>query len=667
MKVKQAHLLGAALLASIPLLGQAQLLSRGETQLTDSTNTLGALVNNQGFGHWQIASPDGNLPADPVNGLAATAQVVYATFVEENPATLAAEIVMRKSIDGGLTWAAPQAIYTIGGSEQLNTGGTDTRIHASGHNVVVVFLSNAHDTAQSGQSGWAIGSADQGQTWSSPILFSTRSMPGSIDPFFDLDEMRAVLDGDYLHVCFEVDYVNNPSGTGTAGNGTEDLFYSQLQFAGGAFSLITSDVRIDAAHAAGSVDVDGPEIDADGPIVTIVWSDDRRQLPDQFGQLTYQNDTYSRTSIAFGSDFDQAGQAPEINHTNYQSLLVLTWAAPRQPNVRVIAPNVLVFMEDSRDQQSDAVYCDISLNAGSTYAHTGVRVSTNPAGEDVDGFIVSDDGERVAIFTKTDRAGTNAVNQGYVNVGDLNDLINGTLSEATCSPAQDLVLYDVRIQGDVVAAVYESCGFPEEAYVGLSHDGGASFEDLRITNLGACSSPVGNADVDDVRVAISANRDVNVIWADDRNGPGNVREDVFLTSAKVPALVDNTSQVPPGVGGTMELVDLGPRDVGDWAFLMISGGGTAPGMPLGPSVTNAFQPRLAQDFWFNALLGDVTFVLETVGTDPMTGEARALFDGVPPFGIPNLRLLIGQSFWVAAGTADTNTLEFKYFTDSAPF
>jgi len=657
----------AALLSTT---ASAQLLSRGEHQLTDPNNTQGSPVQSAGFGHWRLATPDGNLPADPAKGLTATAQLVYAVFTDEDPTTSDTVLSVRTSTDGGLTWRPAQTIYTVDtlAGESLSTGGVETQILASHHNVAVIFATNRHDAAQSGQSAWVIGSSDQGQTWSAPVLLSAQSTPGAIDQFFDVDEIRAVLDRDLLHVCFEADYLANPSGSGTAGSGSEDLFYTQAQIggAGAAVAVTVPNVRIDTAHAPGSVDVDCPQIDADGPIVTLAWLDDRNQVPDQFGVLTHQNDTFSRTSLAFGTDFGLASGPAETNHTNFSTLLSLAWAAPRCCDVAVVAPTVYVFMEDSRDSMSDAIYCDVSLDAGTTFQPTQ-RVSTNPPGEDVDGFVMAHDGDRFALFTKTDRHGSNAVNIGFVYSGDTMDLLNGTMSEASCSPAQDLVLYDVSVQGDVIAAVYESCPFPEEAYVAISSDGGASFDVRRLTDQGSCSGLAGNADVDDVRVAITANRDVVAVWADDRFGPGNVREDVWVSSTKVPTLLDHTNPNPPGVGGTMELVNLGPSDVGDWAFLMISAGGANSTTTLGPSLTGAFSPALVRDFWFDALLGDVTFVLEYVTADPATGAATARFDGLSPLGIPNLRLLLGQPFWAAAGTADTATLEFKYFTDTVAF
>ena len=141
----------------------AQVYPRSSRLPRDEVKVNEAFVNNsvQGYGGWRIAAPSERVPAGPA-GTVPSASVCYMAYLDRDAAG-AETLRFRRSTNGGYSWGAPQQLVTLQAGEVWSTG--DMRILACEHDVFVVGSSNAHTLAAGQQAVFAIGSDDQGQSW----------------------------------------------------------------------------------------------------------------------------------------------------------------------------------------------------------------------------------------------------------------------------------------------------------------------------------------------------------------------------------------------------------------------------------------------------------------------------------------------------------------------
>jgi ATP-dependent protease HslVU (ClpYQ) peptidase subunit len=628
----------ASLRAQLPV---SSTLPRGEHQLTSNyTNVL-----THGYGNWRLASPRDVLPAGPA-GTVATAQVAYVTYMDKDLQNRDA-LMFRRSIDGGRTWLAPQTLYTLSTGEIIDTN--ETRLVAFEHEVYLVFASNVH-ALTAAQGVWAMGSADQGQTWTAPVLAST----GVLSNLFDVDEVNAaaargaIAGPGLLHIVYEADYAQPVSGI-------EDIFYVQLAIQGGALAVTVPEQRLNHAAPAVTHDVNFTSIAAQGPVVHVAWTDNR-----SLGG-TRQYDYFSMTSRNDGLDWVTTN---EFRHTTL--LAPLSWDTPRRPRVAVDVPNVYTFMEYAPNGKDD-VFMDWSFDVGVTWSHTGVAINTATLGSagDVDDMMVTASGNRVAVLYVDDRlngTNNNDNNQAIVSVSQNggSDFVNGTHVEVPLSILDPNPIFGIEMVGDMIACIYETrCGSGQEDFtLSLSADGGHTFTHHDVTQFGQCGLRANTTDVDNPQMVLTQNGDCIAAWIDDRsplqNGLGNSYNHVYTTGIHYPQLLDQTAAFQG-----LRYQDASPATAGDLVLVLASGSGTQTPWALD---NLGFSVNLTFDFWTGASLS-------AFGTP--AGPGNLTLGITDPYGtvqfaaIPNVTQLLGLPIWAAAITIGPAGL--REFTDPIRF
>jgi hypothetical protein len=639
----------SALTAQLPT---SSTLPRGEVRLN------GTILDNNtiGFGHWRTAAPRERLTAGPA-GTVPTANVAYVTWAEGNLQGQV-ELKFARTRTGGFTWDAAQTIYTTVAGEAIDGG--ETRLLANGHEVFLVFASNGHTLVAGQQAVFAIASADQGQTWSAPVLLST----GSLTTLRDADEVNAAISNPIsggpgcLNVVFESDY-NVPV------SGTEDLYFVQASLVGSSLQITLPEQRINLAVAARASDVNFTTIAADGPVVHVGWTDNRQGV----GANRY--DYFSLTSRVNGTDF---ASIAEYRHTTFPQNL--TWGAPRRPHVAVDLPHVYTFMEHSFDiatstQAQDDVWMDWSSDLGLTFAVTGVRINTATLGSagDIDDMLVTADDGRVAVLYVDDRlngTNNNDNNQAVVsisyNAGA--DFQQGIHVERPLSLKDPNPIFGIQMVGDLVVALYEtncvlaSGSGAEDLTISMSSDGGATWTHRDVTSFGGCGTFPSGVDVDDPRLCLTQNGDAIVTWIDDRTilgaGGGNTVNNQWVSSIHYPQLVDATAQFQ-GV----RYQDDSPLSAGNAAIMLLSASGTGSQIVLDNLGTNI---NIGFDVFTEAsVLIGLTGAYPTLNSDLIGTAGSANY----PF-VPNVTQLIGLPIW-AAGLSITPANTAGRFTDPIRF
>jgi hypothetical protein len=631
---------------------QSSLLPRGEVRLN------GPVLDNTvlGFGHWRVAAPKERLPAGPA-GTVPTANVAYTCYLEPNGLGQAT-IQFRRTRNGGFSWDAPQAIYTVATGEVID--GAETRLVAFGHTVFLVFASNAHTLIAGHQAVFVMGSTDQGQTWTPATLMT----PGAIATLRDADEVSVAVaqaaggQPASLHMVCEFDYK-------VPASGVEDLYYAQAQIVAGAIVLTVPEQRINLAVAPRASDVNFTTIAADGPVVHVAWTDNRA------GTGANQYDYFSSTSRLNGTDF---ATTTEFRHTTFP--MPLSWAAPRRPRVAVDLPNVYTFMEHSFDivgmvQGQDDVWMDWSNDLGLTWLATGVRINTatlGAAGDIDDMLVVADDG-RLAVLYVDDRLNginDNDNNQAIVSVSYNAgaDFQNGVHIERPLSLKDPNPIFDIQMVGDLIVALYEtncvsSTGSgAEDLTISMSSDGGINWTHRDVTSLGGCGTFPSGVDVDDPRLAVTLNGDAIVTWIDDRtlagSGGGNVVNNQWVTSIHYPQLIDLTATFQGVV-----YQDDTPANAGDLCVVLISASGTASQTVVDTTGTNI---NMGFDVFTSA---SATIALSSPAPNLNSAPVGTNGSVALPF-LPNVTALLGLPIW-AAGLTITPAGFAGRFTDPIRF
>jgi hypothetical protein len=533
--------LASALLAGAPLV-QAQVqypgAPRARVQLDSGTIT----ASTPGFGAWQIAAPRQILAGDPSRGLEPTARVVYAVWPD---ADASGNLTLRflRSIDGGWSWDSNRAIdiWTADTAAGESYDAANLTLVASNHKVFVVMTADRDPSGapdpQTDDSAWVLGSDDQGQTWQainvSPGIYTPLST--GVD-FNDIDEPSAAIgSGDRLHVSYEADY--DDAGNG-ASSTAEDLYYQAVEFDGsGTLVAVFPEARQVNGSTPASTDVDAPSCAADGDDLIFVWHDPRVNGGDI-------DDTFTRVSNDNGVTL-----GAEFNHTN------ITADESEDRSIALVhAGTILVVQEDGRLGSPDRIWGSLSTDAGATWT-TGLPLSKGPATVDVDAFSagVSTNGTMFIAYTD-DREGTGNVDNDVYVIVDTNggqDFLAGTHTETLLtSGADNDTAYACAAYGNVLAVTAETSSFPEDAAVFVSSDNGASWSGFELAGG-------QQGDVDDVYVAVTANRDVQVTWVDDGN-LGNTDNRVYTAGTRAPRLEDRSA-----TGEGIVYVGGSPEDAGN--------------------------------------------------------------------------------------------------------
>jgi hypothetical protein len=624
----------AIALASTAALCAQDLVNRPETQLSSGLVT----TSVYGFSGWQIASPKQALPADPAAGLVHTARVMYAVWPDLS-APGSTDIVLRflRSVDGGWSWNTTQAvdIWTANTQAGETFDAAGIELLADGHKVFVVISADRNSQGQPDPQQrdfcWVIGSDDQGQTWQAINL--TRGIDAALstgDQLFDVDDPIAAASNGRCHVLFEADFQFASGVSGSSAQ--EDVFYNAVEFdAQGNLVLVHPEERRIESTPSGAVDTDFPGVAASGNHVILTWQDDRASVNSGQGGNNSWNNTYSRVSTDGGATFGS-----EHDHTN--QLAPLTWAANRQSKAAALGSTLLVFQEDSRTGEDD-VWMSRSTDGGQTWVD-GIRASTEPAGVDVDGFdfhfiaTPSHPAGRIMLQWKDDRQGAQNIDNDTYGTLDYNggaDFAAGIQRDITLiDTPTNTTVYNVDSYGDVIACASETSNFPEDAGIAFSLDDGQTWQWRSVLQF-------GNADCDDIYVAVTPNRDIMSIWQDDDN-LGNDFNNVYVRGLKSPILEDLTAQ-----NQGLRLTLTGASDRSDVAVLLGSlAGPGSNGFQL--DRTNGIAMNMIPDGLTGAIASNIGLFITFVGPN---GQAT--------WQQPNWAQLIGLPITWCAALVDVNT------------
>lgn len=608
-------------------------LPRTELKVNDSFVNVGV----HGYGSWRVAAPTERVAAGPA-GTVPSANVCYMTYMDADTSGVES-IRFRRSTDGGLTWGAPQVLHTLVPNEVIDTN--ETRIVASQHDVFVVWAGNGHTLAAGEQAVFAIGSNDQGQTWTAPTLIT----PEFLTSLKDADEVNAVISRATstasLNVVYEAD---------TPSAGTEDIYFVQAEVQGGVLAVTVASERLNTANAPQTFDVDFTAIAADGPVVHVAWCDDRSGLG---------NDYFSMTSQQNGTDW---ATVTEYQHSN---LPTLSWAAPRRPRVAVDLPHVYTFMEHSLNGQDD-VWMDWSMDLGATWNPTvAINTATLGTAGDIDDMMVVADNQRVAVLYVDDRlngTNNNDNNQAIVAVSNNGgfDFQNGLHVEVPLSVKDPNPIYDIWMAEDMIAALYETnCGSGGEGItISLSADAGATFTHYDVTSFDGCGTFPGGVDVDNPRMCLTANGDCTVLWIDDRTfagtGGGNTVNNLWASGIKYPLLIDETS-----TGQGVTYLNDTPAGAGDVCYLVLSLSTSPSKLPI-DTLGNTLA--IGYDILTAASVTIADQSLPSLNRDVVGSNGSVQF---PSF--PNPVSLIGIPCYGVGFTVDLPTITVGAFTDPILF
>lgn len=637
MNHKQSSIALALALAS---LANAQALCpRPETRLSTGNVT----TSIYGFAGWRIAAPKQLVPADPVRGFVASSRVMYAVW-PDRASSATTDVVLRflRSEDGGFSWNLANAvdIWTSNSAAGETFDAVDLELLADGNTVYVVFtadrLSNGQHHPSNQDACWVLGSNDQGRTWQSiHVSGGTENALSTGDLLLDVDDPVAASSNGRCHVLFEADY-QFAVGRGAA-TGLENVYYQAVEFdaQGNLVEVFAEERRLESTPS-GTVDTDFPGVAADGIGVVLSWQDNRISVggqPPVYSDNNRFNDTFSRVSADSGLTL-----GTEHNHTNFSA--IAAWDQ-RRTEPAMYGTLAVVMQEDPRAGNDD-VYLSLSYDFGQTWTD-GVMVSRSPAGVDSDGTAITISGTTIVVAYCDDRQGSgNADNDVYVvvdhNLGA--DFIAGTQVEhlAIDTPTS-CALYTADSFGEVFAIAAETSAFPEDSGIAVSRTSGDSWE--WCANL-----QFGNADTDDIYVAVTRNRDVMSIWQDDDNR-GNDFNDISVRGLKLPRLVDRTAQ---GQGLVYEAA--GPADLNHIVLLL-------------GSLSGAGSNALALDATNGVILNLMPDAL-TLGIVSNLGTFLGLVDanGTASWNFPNFATLIGVPITWSVCALDSTTGAFTgAFTD----
>jgi hypothetical protein len=588
-------------------------------------------VERFGWGSYQVAAPEESLPPAGA-GQFHTAKLVYVVYLDVDPSGDAI-FAFRRSGDGGFSWSQPTTIWTNSSSAGEFMWGGEFKVAAQGHHVYVIVMSNRGHPRRNG-AVHLLGSDDQGQTWYGPLMLSTGMLGTGGYTTDDPDDQQIAVSQGVAHVVWGADYYDDGTGSRQPDN---DIFYASAQVSGGQLTFVTNEIRVDDANgtlANGDVDSAFPSVAAEGTaVVHISWQDDRIVSAGGGTGNDAANNVYSRTSLAFGTDFGNAAATPEHDHTGFTSPINNT---PRRSTSVITGQNIYIVQEDQRVANDDDVWISISNNAGQTWTD-GVLVAKSPSGTDSDDAVIAADGDNIVVGYRDNRGGQNKT-YAVVDNNKGADFVAGTHKEYLLSPNsnQTYRTCGALCSGEVMCVYYED-DLPlyqgQDWSFGYSTDAGASWQTVEGINV-QLTTP--DADVDDPHMTITHNRDLVATWIDDA-AQGNAFNLVYLTGIHVPRLVDETA-----TGKPMKLVDASPGDQGDLAVLF-------------PSL----QPPTPQGYWLDPTRGiELNFTPDslTIGAvgalQFFVGTVDAAGAATFPFVRIDFAKLIGQDIYYAAATWD---------------
>ena len=185
-------------------------------------------------------------------------------------------------------------------------------------------------------------------------------------------------------------------------------------------------------------------------------------------------------------------------------------------------------------------------------------------------------------------------------------------------------------QGNVNVTYYDQRNDPADVslwnWVSRSSDGGASWRDVQISDVGWNPSPTEFAGtfIGDYIDTDCSDRTIHPLWCDGRSGS----QDVYTDTVNL-ALFTNVDSLSAATGGTVNFfINIGPNHGGENYLLLATGSGTTPG------VTSAgINIPINPDFWtdLSASFASTAIFPNSAGVLDAEGSAVAQMNTLGPF------------------------------------
>jgi hypothetical protein len=468
-------------------------------------------------------SPSGLTNSDST-AIDAEGNNVFVAWTETavSPATTN-EIYFARSTDGGRSWSSPLLLSS-------STDGIDDAeadVSSDGNSVVVVWL---HGSALLTQDVQGIVSNDGGATFGS-IQDLSGYLKGDAG---DADTLSVHMSGQYIYVCFEDDV--------SAPGGNEDVYVVASTDGGATFA---APVRINDP-AAGSADVDDPELKCSGANAYVVWVDKRT------GNDRIYFDRTLDGGVTWGTDVRLDRESATADSDN--------------PSMSIEGTNIHVVWTDDRNDVglADQVFYVVSNDSGATFS-LDKKLGSAAVGVDADDAKVSASGSNVYVVWADNRNG--APNDIFFISSSDNGVTFGSdfALDSDAGTIEDQAPH-IRSKGDAVFVLYrEEINLLDQVYLAWSPNHGAqgSFQTLHL------SATLGSAfDADNDTFTVTRDRDVVTAWVDNR--AGGVNNDVYVNGQRLP----NLDAVPHGNKLAFQLSDATPSDDNQLFLCLFSQTGT---------------------------------------------------------------------------------------------
>lgn len=249
------------------------------------------------------------------------------------------EIFFRGSQDGGTTWLASE--LRLDTAPPSSGGSTDPQIAASGDSVYVVWA-DAREVNH-----WFIHfnrSLDRGATWLPSDIRLDSTLPGTVVSF----DPQIAASGDSVYVTWRNDR-----------DGPHDIYFNRSLNRGATW--LPTDIRMNTSPP-GSAQSFKPQIAASGDSVYVAWMDHRSPTGTYFNRSLDRGTTWLSSDLKLSED--GGGGIPQIAASG--DAVYVTWS--------------------SRRNGAGDIYFNRSLDSGTTWLASDTRLDTDGLGAGISGF-----------------------------------------------------------------------------------------------------------------------------------------------------------------------------------------------------------------------------------------------------------------------------------------
>ncbi|MEM7201155.1 MAG: sialidase family protein [Planctomycetota bacterium] len=280
-------------------------------------------------------------------------------------------------------------------------------------------------------------------------------------------------------------------------SGARDIYFTRSPDRGATWAA--ADVRLDTDIAGSAVSA-LPRVAASGRRVYVTWLDERNGQADiYFNRSLDGGITWLAADVRL--DTDAPGSAFSAD-----------------PQIAVVGSNVYVVWADNRSGVND-VYCNRSLDGGTTWLRADVRLDTGPATTDSELPQLAADGNGVWVAWWDTRNGNGDVFCNYSRDRGTTWLAQDVRLDTNAPGATPSAEVQIAASDDAVYVTWrELRGSEADVYLNRSLDGGATWlpADVRLD-----TDPAGSAASFAPQI-VATGPHVYVVWQDFRNGLSNI-------------------------------------------------------------------------------------------------------------------------------------------------